>query len=135
MLKSLQMGFLNNDFKSGDKSKNAIVDFFQESDKDDLARMADDISEDAKEFFESSILALLGQMPDEIVSTSMTISKTALNHLLFSSMVTGYVAKSVEQKVELEKLWTNNHRTSDNTISFDSIFKDPPRINDIDSIM
>jgi hypothetical protein len=129
------MGFLNNDFKSGDRSKNAIVDFFQESNKDDLARMADDISDDAKEFFESSILALLGQMPDEIVSTSMTISKSALNHLLFSSMVTGYVAKSVEHKVQLEKLWTKNTKLQDSSISFDSIFKDPPKINDIDSIM
>jgi hypothetical protein len=129
------MSFLNNDFKSGDKSKNAIVDFFQESNKDDLARIADDISEDAKEFFESSILALLGQMPDEVVSTSMTISKTALNHLLFSSMVTGYVAKSVENKVQLEKLWTTSSKNSDSSVSFDSIFKDPPKINDIDSIM
>jgi len=129
------MGFLNNDFKSGDKSKNAIVDFFQDSNKDDLARLADDISEDAKEFFESSIMALLGQMPDEIVSTSMTISKSALNHLLFSSMVTGYVAKSVEHKVELEKLWVTSSKPKESSISFDSIFKDPPKINDIDSIM
>jgi hypothetical protein len=127
------MSYLNNDFKSGDKSKNAIVDFFQESDKDALARMADDISEDAKEFFESSILALLGQMPEEVVSTTLTINKNALNHLLFSSMVTGYVAKSVENKVQLEKLWTSSNTES--SISFDSIFKDPPKIDDIDSIM
>jgi len=38
MIKLIQMSFLNNDFKSGDKSKNAIVDFFHESNKDDLAR-------------------------------------------------------------------------------------------------
>ncbi|MEY3369416.1 MAG: hypothetical protein RLZZ361_86 [Cyanobacteriota bacterium] len=129
------MSFLNNDFKSGDQSNNSIVDFFQESNKDDLARIADDISEDAKEFFESSISALLGQMPDEIVSTSMTISKTALTHLLFSSMVTGYVAKSVEHKVQLEKLWTSSSKKYNSSVSFDSIFIDPPKINDIDSIM
>ncbi len=130
------MSFLNNNnFKSSDeKSKNAIFDFFQESNKDDLARLADGVTDDAKEFFESSVGALLGQMPDEVVSTSITMNKQALNQLLFSSMVTGYVTKSVEDKVQLEKLWTVN-KGSKNEVAFDRIFKDAPKIDDIDSVM
>lgn len=130
------MSFLNNNnFQSSDKkSKNAIFDYFQDSSKDALSMMADGITEDAKEFFDTSIAALLGQMPEEIVSTSITMNKQALNQLLFSSMITGYVTKSIEDKVLLEKLWSTNNRNK-NEVSFDKIFKDVPKIDDIDSVM
>ena len=44
-------------------------------------------------------------------------------------MVTGYVAKSVEHKLELEKLLNGNTTTQENKTLEDKIFKNPPYLD------
>lgn len=99
----------NEDFSGADKS---ILSFFQASEKEELLRMAEDVSKEAKDFFDISVSGLLGSLPDEVVDTQITTSKASLNQLLFSSMVTGYLAKTVEDRLSLEKLWNSGNTSS-----------------------
>ena len=113
-----------NNWKSNKSSDNfnqeefmSLVSFFKESNKDELTRLAAEVSVEAKEFFDTSVSGLLGQLPEEIADTTMTLSKSAMQQLLYSSMVTGYIAKSVENKLSLEKLLNNPMKSSPNIAS------------------
>ena len=112
-----------NNWKSNKSSDNfnqeefmSLVSFFKESNKDELTRLAAEVSVEAKEFFDTSVSGLLGQLPEEIADTTMTLSKSAMQQLLYSSMVTGYIAKSVENKLSLEKLLNNPMKSSPNIL-------------------
>lgn len=101
-----------------------ILRFFLERDNDELTRLADDLSLEAKEFFGGSLAALLGTMPDEFADTIITTSKPALKQMLYSAMVTGYMTKTVEDKVKLENLWRGASPASDKAktdVLFDSV--------------
>ena len=79
------------------ENNSQLLNYFGDANKDELSRMATELSEDAKAFFDISVNGLLGHMPEEIAETTITLNKSGLQQLLFSSMVTGYVTKSVEQ--------------------------------------
>jgi predicted esterase YcpF (UPF0227 family) len=106
----------------------SLVSFFSDSNKEELTRVASEVSPEAKDFFDTSVSGLLGQLPEEIADTTMTLSKSALQQLLFSSMVTGYIAKSVEQKLSLEKLLNNPNRSPKKTLE-DKINRKPPYLS------
>jgi hypothetical protein len=114
-----------------DLSKSPIVDFFNKRNKDEIARLVCDVSLDAKDFFESSAVGLLGHLPNDVAHTSITLNKDALNQLIFSAMITGYLTKSIEDKINLEKLFDdaglNNKGAADKI--FDKIHKD--KLNEI----
>lgn len=103
----------------------SLVSFFNDSNKDELNRMASEVSLEARDFFDNNVTGLLGQLPEEIADTTMTMSKSALQQLLFSSMVTGYISKSVEDKLSLEKL-LNRPSKSSNKVLKDNLNKEPP---------
>ena len=109
----------------------SLISYFNQTGKDELSQLAGDVSEDAKGFFDNSVNGLLGQLPEELADTTMTLSKSALQQLLFSSMVTGYVAKSVEHKLELEKLLNPNSTdvVQEKKTLEDKIFKNPPYLD------
>ncbi len=86
---------------------NSIFEYFHHNNSEQLNDVADNIGADVKEFFDTSIFCLLGQMPDELAVTTVSMNKNSLNNLLYSAMMTGYIAKSVEDKVKLEKLFSN----------------------------
>jgi hypothetical protein len=111
--------------------KSSIMAFFNESSKDELSRLANELSEEAKDFFDSSISGLVGNLPEEIADTSITMNKTTLNQLLYSSMVTGYITKTIENKVELERILIGGHIESSNeeSILLDNIFNKPSNLN------
>jgi hypothetical protein len=124
-----------NNWKSNKSSDNfnqeefmSLVSFFKESNKDELTRLASEVSIEAKEFFDTSVSGLLGQLPEEIADTTMTLSKSAMQQLLYSSMVTGYIAKSVENKLSLEKLLNNPMKSSPNILE-DKLNKKPPYLS------
>jgi hypothetical protein len=124
-----------NNWKSNKSSDNfnqeefmSLVSFFKESNKDELTRLAAEVSIEAKEFFDTSVSGLLGQLPEEIADTTMTLSKSAMQQLLYSSMVTGYIAKSVENKLSLEKLLNNPMKSSPNILE-DKLNKRPPYLS------
>jgi hypothetical protein len=106
----------------------SLVSFFSDSNKDELTRLAGEVSFEAKDFFDTSVSGLLGQLPEEIADTTLTLSKSALQQLLFSSMVTGYIAKSVEQKLSLEKLLNNPNKSPQKTLE-DKLNKKPPYLS------
>jgi predicted esterase YcpF (UPF0227 family) len=117
---------ISQDFDADDYS--SLVAFFSESNKDELTRLAGEVSTEAKDFFDTSVSGLLGQLPEEIADTTMTLTKSSLQQLLFSSMVTGYIAKSVEHKLSLEKLLNNPSKASKNVLE-DKINKKPPYLS------
>lgn len=87
--------------------------FFGTRNKDDILMLAKEISFDAKQFFESSITGILGHLPAEFADSSITFSKESLNQLLYSAMITGYMTKAVENRLELESLIKKNDKEVD----------------------
>lgn len=113
----------------GNSNKNntpSLLSYFNETNKDELVRLAGEISIDAKDFFEASVNGLLGYLPEEAVDTTITMSKGSLAQMLLSSMVTGYVTKSVENKISLEKLL--NTDSSEKPILKDQFLNVPPKL-------
>jgi len=105
-----------------------ILKFFLERDTDELTKLADDLSEEAGEFFGGSLAALLGTMPEELGETMITTHKSALRQMLYSAMVTGYITKTVEDKVKLERLWNDQEPKKEepkSNVLFDSIITRP----------
>ncbi len=106
----------NNKNKSLDRDISPILSFFYERDKEELLSLTDELSEEARDFFDGSVEGLLGYMPDELAETIVTMNKSALRQLLYSSMLTGYITKSVEDKLSLEKLWQDEQANTDTLI-------------------
>ncbi|MDA0771354.1 MAG: DUF760 domain-containing protein [Cyanobacteria bacterium] len=105
-----------------------ILKFFLERDTEELTKLADDLSEEAGEFFGGSLAALLGTMPEELGETMITTHKSALRQILYSAMVTGYITKTVEDKVKLERLWNDQEPKKEepkSNVLFDSIVARP----------
>ncbi|NQY79128.1 MAG: DUF760 domain-containing protein [Candidatus Caenarcaniphilales bacterium] len=108
------MFFFGNNKPLSDNDKNVdFHKFFGTRDKDDILMLAKEISVDAKQFFESSITGILGHLPAEFADTSVTFSKESLNQLLYSAMITGYMTKAVENRLELESLIKKNDKEVD----------------------
>jgi hypothetical protein len=82
--------------------------------KDDSYYLLDELSPEAKDFFEGNINALLGQMPDDVsMETTIAMSKPALRQILITAMLTGYIAKTAEYKYSFEKLLKDNETKSE----------------------
>lgn len=128
------MNFKKN-FDTNPFNNRSLLAFFHEKNKEDLNQLASDLTPEAKDFFEASVSTLLGQMPDAIAETVITMNRSSLHHLLYSSMVTGYLSKAVETKLELEKVWEEAEENSG--ILKDKHLSSKPRFSadDIDSIM
>lgn len=88
-----------------DIDKNPLIKFFKDRNPEEIIRLAQEISPDAQQLFDGSMQSMLGALPEEIAETTITMDKSALQQILFSSMMTGYLAKTLENKIELEKCW------------------------------
>ncbi len=123
--------------KAAERDLSSILSFFYERDKDELSRLADELSDEAKDFFDGSVQSLLGYMPEEIADTIITMNKSALNQLLYSSMITGYITKSVEDKLKLEKLWQDEKQDQGTTETLiDRLMqRSTKKVDDIDDIL
>jgi len=108
-----------------EKKRSTLNAYFHDKNRDELSQLANELSPDAKEFFEATLLALLGQMPEEFADTSITMSRSSLSHMLFSSMVTGYIAKSVENKLSLDRLLNNNQEDTSSVLRDRITFRPP----------
>lgn len=89
--------------------ENPLIRFFQDKNQEDFIRYANEISPSAKELFEGTMNGLLGQLPNDMVNVNLSMNREALQHLLLSSMVTGYLAKSFENRLELEKQYAGTN--------------------------
>ena len=98
--------------------------FFSSREKEDIIMLTKEVSDSAKTFFETSVSALVGQVPSEMADVSITMNKDAMTHLLFSAMVTGYMTKSVENKLQLEMLINKNEKeiAAEKTLDTDNLF-------------
>lgn len=105
------------DFNYTNEAKASLIAFFHEKNKEEIDRLAAEMSIDAKEFFVNSINSLLGQMPTEMADTVITMNRQALYNLLYSSMVTGYLSKAVETKLDLDRVWSVNGESSSKTLT------------------
>ena len=112
--------------KEKNQNKYSIVAFFNEKNKDELTKLANELSDEAREFFDNSITGLVCQLPEEIADTTITMNKSALNQLLYSAMVTGYMTKAVEDKVKLERVFNGEEAPKqESSTLMDSIFRRP----------
>lgn len=105
-----------------------ILKFFLERDAEELERMADGLSDEAHEFFSTTLSTLLGTMPDEFADVIVTTHKSALKQMLQSAMVTGYMTKVVEDRVQLERLLNNDkpdETGTDSSSMFDHLVPKP----------
>jgi predicted alpha/beta-fold hydrolase len=115
----------NNDTSSSMKTDGLdFHKFFSSREKEDILMLTKEVSNPAKTFFESSVSSLVGQVPNELADVSITMNKDALSHLLFSAMLTGYMTKSVENKLELEMLINQNEKeiAAERTLDVEDLF-------------
>ena len=90
-----------------------ILKFFLEHDAEELEQMADGMSDEAHEFFSTTLSTLLGTMPDEFADVIVTTHKSALKQMLQSALVTGYMTKVVEDRMKLERLLNDEQPDGD----------------------
>lgn len=96
-----------------DIKNNSLFKFFQDKDPEDLALVASSASKEAKQLFEGNVMSLLGQLPNDLAVTNLSLNKETLEQLIFSAMMTGYVTRVVEDKMTLEKCWQDNEPKAD----------------------
>lgn len=89
----------------------SLTKFFVSQDKENIDRIVQDLSPDAKELFKVNIQGLLGSMPSEFAETFVSLSKENLQQLLYSAMATGYAAKSIETRLSLQKYIEDSSET------------------------
>ena len=123
-----------NQFDKEELEANPLIKFFQDSNKNELLNYANEVSPEAAQLFEGNLQSILGQLPEEICQTQITMNKDALQQLLFSSMLTGYIAKSVETKVSLEKCLIDGNKKDESEYSVDKQLNDLSK-DELDEIL
>lgn len=118
-----------------DFDNNALFKFFRERNKEELETIANDVSINAKQLFEGTLQGLLGQLPEDMnCQTNVSMSKDALKQLLFSSMMTGYLSKVAENRLQLEQCWNDDVKTEED-FSIESQIKQIDSHDPLDEIL
>lgn len=96
------------------RKQSSLKDFLNITKKEDVLYLADEISSEAKEFFDSNLNALLGYLPEDTnIETTVSMTKPALRQILMTAMLTGYVAKTAEYKYSFEQLLKDNESSNE----------------------
>ncbi len=114
---------------------NPLFKYFCDGNRDELVRLANEISVEARDLFEGCTQGLLGQLPDGLADIHINLSKDTLAQLLFSAMTTGYLAKSAENKLSLERHWQNDLLQYREENSIDRFINSMYKKDDLDQIL
>ena len=83
-------------------SGNSLIQYLQEQSPDVLQRVARSASGDIQDIIRHNVQGLLGMLPGEQFEVKIQTSRDNLAGLLASAMMTGYLLRQMEQRMELE---------------------------------
>jgi len=92
------------DFPASEARRNRLHRYIQSQSIEDMTRMATEISPEVKQIVATNVQSLLGYLPPQEFSATITSSKENLQNLLASAMLTGYFMHAMETRMGMEAL-------------------------------
>lgn len=89
-----------------EQTDNTLIQYLQQQHPDTLARVAESASTELKEIISHNVQGLLGILPTEDFQVQITTNRENLANLLASAMMTGYFLGQMEQRKNLETLFS-----------------------------
>jgi hypothetical protein len=91
---------------AGDAS-GKLLQYVQSLEPETIAQLSKPSSPEVLQVMERNIIGLLGGLPPESFDVMITTNRESLGRLLASAMMSGYFLKSAEQRLALEKSWSD----------------------------
>ena len=84
-------------------SKNQLWQYVQSLSPETIEQMSKPNSPEVFQLMEKNIMGLLGHLPSESFTVSISTSKENLGRLLASAMMSGYFIRNAEQRMNFEQ--------------------------------
>lgn len=84
-----------------------LLQYVQSLEPETIAQLSKPSSPEVLQVMERNIIGLLGGLPPESFDVMITTNRESLGRLLASAMMSGYFLKSAEQRLALEKSWSD----------------------------
>ncbi|MCY6490721.1 DUF760 domain-containing protein [Leptolyngbya boryana IU 594] len=84
-----------------------MLQYVQSLEPETIAQLSKPSSPEVLQVMERNIIGLLGGLPPESFDVMITTNRESLGRLLASAMMSGYFLKSAEQRLALEKSWSD----------------------------
>ncbi len=102
------------EFFESNADTNLLWQYVQSMSPETIARLSKPMSSEVFQVMERNIVGLLGNLPSEHFSVSVSTSRENLGRLLASAMISGYFLRNAEQRMVYEKsLQTVDFNSSD----------------------
>ncbi|MBD2436464.1 DUF760 domain-containing protein [Nostoc sp. FACHB-110] len=99
-------------FAPEEPNKNQFFQYIQSLNRETILQLSKPDSPDVLQLIQQSIVAMLGNLPDNQFNTMITTSHEELGRLLGAAMVDGYFLRNAEQRLQIEKTF---HLADDNS--------------------
>lgn len=90
-------------FTPEDTNPNKFFQYVQSLNRDTVLQLSKPDSPEVLQLIQQSIVAMLGNLPDDRFNTIITTSREELGRLLGAAMVDGYFLRNAEQRFQIEK--------------------------------
>lgn len=99
-------------FEEGSEGGNLLWKYVQSMSPDLVSQLSKPGSQEVFQVMERNIVGLLGHLPSEQFTVSVTTSREHLGRLLASAMMSGYFLRNAEQRMTFEKSLQANQTSS-----------------------
>ncbi len=90
-------------FEGGGESGSGLWQYIQSLSPETIAQLSKPHSNEVFQVMERNIIGLLGNLPSEHFSVTVSASREHLGRLLASAMMSGYFLRNAEQRMTFEK--------------------------------
>lgn len=105
-MKFFRVPFNHDEDSASTPQPNKLHEYIQSQSMQDMARLASEITPQVKQIIAGNVQALLGHLPNQEFQTTVAAEKGSFQNLLASAMVTGYFMHAMENRMQMESLFT-----------------------------
>jgi len=105
-------------FTPEEVNKNKFLQYVQSLNRDTVVQLSKPDSPEVLQLIQQSIVAMLGNLPDDRFNTLITTSREELGRLLGAAMVDGYFLRNAEQRFQIEKTFHLTDEQANTTEQF-----------------
>jgi hypothetical protein len=87
---------------------NQLLKYLQHQPPEVLAQVAKSITPEVKQVISHNVQGLVGMLPSEAFNVKVTTDRDNLAGLLASAMMTGYFLRQMEQRMEMEGVFSSS---------------------------
>ncbi|WP_225938676.1 DUF760 domain-containing protein [Kovacikia minuta] len=101
----------NADFFSAEAEENdanQLLKYLQHQPPEVLAQVAKSVTSEVKQIISHNVQGLVGMLPSEAFNVKITTDRDNLAGLLASAMMTGYFLRQMEQRMEMEGVFSSS---------------------------